>query len=217
MFLGIFFCLINVLHAFTWNSSSFFNFQSLKNAVNDFVDKHQHLDSKSAISPEFKEVLDKGPIPINDRQFLINGWRWHTISVIKDLNRFRKLSESSIDHSSLDDERLSKCYNYVFSFNWKALMRVEREIFFPWLSDILPEPSKILIVTIIEKHEKIKALTEKLQDICVSCNDINKNSDTMKRILNELSECASSIQNTQVCIILSTIFKLLLRDKTLSV
>ena len=98
---------------------------------------------------------------------MINGWRWHTASVLRDLNRFSlilkdteneiekgsSLSSSSLTltSSSLTNkiEQINGCHKFVCDFNWKALMRVESELFFPWLTEILPVSAKPLIQVLL--------------------------------------------------------------------
>ena len=183
---------------FTKNSSSaVVSFHALKNAVNNFIDSiGENNNNNQCVDAEFAKVLNNGPIALKDRDFLISGWRWHTISVLRDLERFKSLSSSKY-RSSLDNDRLSKCYNHVFGFNWNALMKVESDIFFPWLSNILPEDSKVLIVTINQKHENIKLLTKSLNNICTSTDTFFKNEATVHKLIHELKDCALSIQNTQ--------------------
>lgn len=110
-------------------------FQSIQSSLNS--KSHGTADIESDLSG-FQTILDKGPIPIEDRLFTIQGWRWHTISVLRDLDRFNKVIECiHKNHGSSGDinsstEKLNKCFDFVFNFNWKALMAVERDIFFPW-------------------------------------------------------------------------------------
>ena len=180
------------------NSSLVFSFHSsLKNALlplHTFIKNLNDLPTTVSQSSDFKSILDKGPVPVKDRAFLINGWRWHTISVISDLERFRLLSKHS---KAIDDDRLIKCYDHVFGFNWNALIKVEKDIFFPWLTTILPESSQELMVNIIKKHNNIDSLSKKLRSLCASSTVFYKNEATVHSILNDLQDCAVDIQNTQ--------------------
>ena len=77
-----------------------------------------------------------------ERDFLINGWRWHSQSVLRDLGRFRRVAEqelSLISSSSSSSSRLPECFSFLWGFSWAALMRIESELFFPWLRQKLPE------------------------------------------------------------------------------
>jgi hypothetical protein len=45
-----------------------------------------HQQHNSAI---VNKLLEKGPVPGVERDFLINGWRWHARAVLRDVGRFR--------------------------------------------------------------------------------------------------------------------------------
>lgn len=81
-------------------------------------------------------LIEEGPIPSSEREYLINGWRWHTYSVLRDLERFKavvhRIKSSGIPLTPVNAKLLSQCCNFVIGFNWKGLLRVESEIFFPW-------------------------------------------------------------------------------------
>ena len=113
------------------------------------------METDSRMKEELRTLIDQGPVPRIDRDFLINGWRWHTKSVLRDISRFINIIDETVvgmnlksnktskknDTMKLDKvqkERIQECFNFVMNFNWKALMRVEREIFFPWLQELLP-------------------------------------------------------------------------------
>ena len=114
------------------------------------------METDSRMKEELRSIIEQGPVPATDRDFLINGWRWHTKSVLRDISRFINIIDDTVlgmnlktsrNFSKKDDavkldkvqkERIQECFNFVMNFNWKALMRVEREIFFPWLQELLP-------------------------------------------------------------------------------
>ena len=200
------------------------SFQTFKHSIQKTIETHLNIhipiddDISNQITSEFQELLDQGPIPVLERTFVIQGWRWHTKSVLYDLERFQKLinklrveyithiSHESATMSSLDlnnlqkqkDDKLERGFNFVFNFNFKALMRVEREIFFPWLADILPSSSKPLVEGIINKHSKINELTERLRGLCTTCSALDDNMNDMQAILAELKQSTRDIQNIQV-------------------
>lgn len=155
------------------------------------------------VVPSLSTLLDDGPVPVGDREFLINGWRWHTASVIRDLNRFEKvLIESKRGKTDVERtlarERIMKGYMFVFDFNWKACMKVEREIFFPWLQTLLPSSSNYLFNDVYEKHDSIKRMSSNLRNTCMNFGwDDDKSYRTALGLLRELKDCAIFIQNAQ--------------------
>ena len=114
------------------------------------------METDSKMKEELRSIIKQGPVPATDRDFLINGWRWHTKSVLRDISRFINIiddtvlgmnlrtnkkfleKDGTVKLNKLQKERIQECFNFVMNFNWKALMRVEREIFFPWLQELLP-------------------------------------------------------------------------------
>lgn len=67
--------------------------------------------------------IEKGPVPHNERLYVVHGWRWHTASVIRDVQRFTDKVKYAING---DQTKLTNCYNFVYDFNWKALIRYLR-------------------------------------------------------------------------------------------
>lgn len=147
-----------------------------------------------------KLLLDSGPVPQGERKFLINGWRWHTASVIRDLNRFENvLVESEKQQVQTEDisKRISKCFSFVFDFNWKACMRVERELFFPWLQTMLPKSLNYLFEDLYTKHDTINSLIKMLERQCATIASDPKGYSRARDLVNELRDCAMFIQAVQ--------------------
>lgn len=188
--------------------ASFISSLFLSNRNN--VDKE--INIKGYDSELMKKVIENGPIPFTEREFLINGWRWHTQSVIRDLNRFQKLvrsveatilhqrqtvigsflqrqqnsssdtskkipSNNCIDNNSDQIKRMKSGYEFVCGFNWKALIRVENDLFFPWLESLMPSTAKALMKDITDEHKKIGTLSTQVGKICnsLSTNYGNEN------------------------------------------
>lgn len=124
--------LLNIHHTIS-NASS-------KNIVRHWNDRESSLD---------------GPVPAQRRKFVINGWRWHTMSAIKDLDRFSRVIEHLLSRDSTicadptsptdaftlnatEAARLSGCHEFVFNFNIAGLHRVESELIVPFLRSNLP-------------------------------------------------------------------------------
>jgi hypothetical protein len=84
--------------------------------------------------------VQSAPVPAPERDFLINGWRWHTRAAVREAGRLRHvaLSARTSDAKSAMPARLAKCYSYVWSFVFVKLHMIEIDIFFPWLRQNLP-------------------------------------------------------------------------------
>eukprot|EP00980_Cylindrotheca_fusiformis_P014503 scaffold3875_cov123-Cylindrotheca_fusiformis.AAC.23 len=64
-------------------------------------------------------------------KFHVHGWRWHTMSLVREAGRLQKLAE----RLSSDDEcaPLRQAADYVVGFNMKGLHKIEAGLFFPWM------------------------------------------------------------------------------------
>lgn len=173
------------------------------------------LQQSYILSDDLKNTIDNGPIDIKDRQFVINGWRWHTASVLRDIKRFSlilqdielSLSSKSSSSSSLMITKLDQingCHKFLCDFNWKALMRVESELFFPWLLEILPLSAKPLIQDLLNQHTTIRIISNKVNDMCIllyknNANNTLKQSDirNIDNLLTDMMNCALKIQTAQ--------------------
>jgi len=174
---------------------------------------------EAAVVGDLKKIIENGPIPASERCFIVNGWRWHTSAVIRDLERFKGVvstemqqgvssssSNNNSNSNSKSAERIMGSYNFVFGFSWKALMRIEREIFFPWLERLLPESAVNLLSDIVQQHTVINVLSEKMLQQCTlllkTKDEMNSDAHiaSYKRIddlIGQLQACALRIQSVQ--------------------
>ena len=132
-------------------------------------------------------MLSSGPIPKEAREFLVNGWRWHTASVLRDLGRFerilaaeeRALLKSSHPITTTSASRLVQCHEFVCKFNWDCLTKVETEMFFPFLRDKLPSEIYSFMSDFFDTHRKIKHLSSRLGK---EVNNVQKQSLAMAEL-----------------------------------
>lgn len=185
----------------------------VKKLSSKMQDGMQNLSTKnsarrSSTPKDLIDIIEQGHIPKNERKYIINGWRWHTMSVMRDLDRFSsvlsKLSTQTEDISLEDRKRLHSCYEFVCNFNWRALMKVEREIFFPWLSDLLPSSAKPLMNDIIAQHSTIVNKAAEIGSICtlistdnIEPQQVRASVHSIDAILKDLIHCAQKIRNAQ--------------------
>ena len=78
------------------------------------------------------------PVPPSEREFLINGWRWHHRSVLRELRRFIRCLErvDACEPESL--RRALDAREFVWGFSWSALHGIEVDLYLPWLRQQLP-------------------------------------------------------------------------------
>ena len=75
-----------------------YKFNRYKSAVRAATDEFNSAISLSVAT--VKEEVKNGPIPSKHREFRINGWRWHTLCVLRDLERFEKVIQIEKDNIS---------------------------------------------------------------------------------------------------------------------
>lgn len=169
--------------------------QSLKRFL-----KLPSIPDSSDIKEDLVVAIANGPIEKSERKFLINGWRWHTKSVVRDLEKFQAFVHKCKTSKSQSTSRLTDCYDFVCGFNWKALMRVEREIFFPWMEELLPNYSKEMIKDIVREHDVIVDLMSQLRNSCSKSVDFTRTENLVRieEILEQLRCSATRIQSAQV-------------------
>lgn len=85
------------------------------------------FDAESLLRRYFEEESKK------EGKFFIQGWRWHTMSVMREAERLQKLALRIAGNETMaGPAELHKAADYVVDFNLQALHRVER-MFFPFV------------------------------------------------------------------------------------
>lgn len=78
-------------------------------------------------------------------EFYIHGWRWHTMSLIREASRLSKTSQKLMALAATDNNAsvvvnkeddwiadFIKAADYVVNFNMRGLHKIEKTLFFPW-------------------------------------------------------------------------------------
>lgn len=113
---------------------------------------------------DLQRALATAPIAMSERVFLINGWRWHTMSVIRDLNRLLRVMQRSQTTKS-NSEQILPAADFVLKFNYQALADIERNLFHPWLLQQLPTHiSASYVFKIQDFHLQIEQLSKRVFD-----------------------------------------------------
>lgn len=64
-------------------------------------------------------------------KFHVHGWRWHTMSLVREAGRLKNLALRS---SATDGcPPIKQAVDYVIGFNMKGLHMIEADLFFPWM------------------------------------------------------------------------------------
>ena len=81
-------------------------------------------------------------------QFHVHGWRWHTMSLVREAKRLEKMADRYHDDNinNLGEKccnSLKQATEYVVGFNLKGLHKIEADLFFPWMRNKLTTSSMI--------------------------------------------------------------------------
>ena len=91
------------------------------------------MDCPVAIDGAVADLLQKR----EDVGFHVQGWRWHTLAMRRELSRVGQLSKTLAQQTSTisrdDIEGLQKATEYTVNFNMRGLHRIETQVFFPWV------------------------------------------------------------------------------------
>mmetsp|Transcript_22485 Transcript_22485/g.33647 ORF Transcript_22485/g.33647 Transcript_22485/m.33647 type:complete len:324 (+) Transcript_22485:88-1059(+) len=83
-----------------------------------------------------KQFLTASSTDGQNNEFLIQGWRWHCMSLIRDADRLEKLAARLSSNKVNDEsglEALVSAADYVVNFNMAGLYRIESTMFVKWL------------------------------------------------------------------------------------
>lgn len=143
-----------------------------------------------------------------DQRFHVQGWRWHTMSLVRDAHRLEKLAlkllSSYVDDSNEQIHAMDTAAEHVINFNMRGLHRIENEVFFPWLRTHLVKAATNNECTIEPRCDPNEcfhqddisvedALTKVLDKI-----DTDRNSLSMLgKAVREQARIASSSKNTK--------------------
>jgi hypothetical protein len=78
--------------------------------------------------------------------FHVQGWRWHTMSLVREARRLHQLAHRLQMEPQESDNAAKALYtvaDYCVNFNLRGLHRIEKELFFPWLrtkTSSIPHP-----------------------------------------------------------------------------
>jgi len=99
--------------------------------VNEEVDSECDISEAEAIISRFLSDDE------SNRDFHVQGWRWHTLSLVRDTSRLEKLamrvlSQATESGFAINSMPLEKASRHVIDFNMGGLNRIENNLLFPW-------------------------------------------------------------------------------------
>lgn len=128
-------------------------------------------------------------------KFHVHGWRWHTMSVMREAERLQTLAlKMDSCREQLDLAQLRKAADYVVDFNLKALHRVEN-MFFPWMRQRMIE-SKLARP---ETKEAFDAIVENLEGDQKRLAELGRSIVSFQNVCQTV--CFESFSQTCACLL----------------
>ncbi|KAL3779173.1 hypothetical protein HJC23_002024 [Cyclotella cryptica] len=130
------------------------------------------------------------------REFHIQGWRWHFMSLMRDSERLERLAKFLLydiegrDNSGLI--ALEQAVDYLVNFNMAGLHRVESSMFVQWLHDHLCNANVIGEFC----GDDGNAVTDAFRDVIDKVNDHRVKSSQIGKELYERAKAASDESTT---------------------
>ena len=140
-------------------------------------------------------------------KFYIQGWRWHTLSLIRDSNRLQKYASSiQKDMHNTSQEKLqslNKAVDHVIDFNLKGLQRIEKDVFFPWLrlklinEDTVGADAKKAFRVVIDSvdcdRNRIDEIASKIRSEVKALVDPKSSASVMENTVHNLAQLSDSL------------------------
>lgn len=101
------------------------------------------LDTQSPSSecigtdPHIQRYLTSASTTSVDEKFFVQGWRWHTMSLIREARRLHQHAERLENENNCSSNEgmtaLHTVADYCVNFNMRGLHKIEKDLFFPWV------------------------------------------------------------------------------------
>jgi len=82
-----------------------------------------------ASESKISDFLSKKDVRMD--KFHVHGWRWHTMSLVREAGRLKQLAQRSSSNDGCSP--IKQAADYVVGFNMKGLHKIEADLFFPWM------------------------------------------------------------------------------------
>lgn len=134
-------------------------------------------------------------------QFHIQGWRWHTKSLARDVGRLHRLA---LKTNAKTAETLKDGTDYVVGFNMMGLHKIETTLFFPWMREKLTDGLQEKLELSIDFSSAMNALEADRRTVAQLGENISKKvvlaCDTkvgLSRRSNAIEEVADHLSDLQ--------------------
>lgn len=152
-------------------------------------------DIHPSVQSTILDFLTSNP-PKSDK-FYIQGWRWHTLSLLRDTNRLANHARTALRFLTDDKiESTQKAVNHVIDFNLKGLYRIEDDVFLPWLrsklssdqigSDDVKNAFQVVLDSVESDRKRVKNLASNISFEANSAVAINANNADVEKAVMEV-------------------------------
>lgn len=192
----------NVLVAATSPTSSTYSSTTTTVAAYENGDETCLNDIDQSVQSTIQKFLDSHS-PKSDK-FYIQGWRWHTLSLIRDTDRLAHYARATL--RSLTRDKIAstqKAVDHVIDFNLKGLYRIEDDVFLPWLrsklssdeigSDDVKKAFEIVLDSVESDRKHVKKLASSISFEAKSAVGTNKNDDSVEKAIMEVMEQSETL------------------------
>jgi len=111
-------------------------------------------------------------------KFLVQGWRWHTMSLAREAGRLQELAARLQGKNDSELSALQDAAEYVVGFNMKGLHSIEKDLFFPWVREKVKSEKMVekYFYAVMDQLENDRRRVEKLGASLVSLSDVGERS-----------------------------------------
>ena len=112
------------------------------------------------------------PTEAAEGTYRIHGWRWHHLSILRDLDHVNQLLHSpSVCAAGAQGARarqqVSRVYAHVLDDNWEVHDEVERRLLYPWVSARAGGARQVALTVLGGRRRALGARRERLRDAVV--------------------------------------------------
>ena len=150
--------------SFPWNTKSNTSSQKNEERLNHNGSCLSRAEAHAQLQAFLQERENETP-----SLFHIQGWRWHTMSLAREAERLHQLTVRRCN----DTSAVTRAVNYVVGFNMKALHRIEKELFFPWVRQQVQTKNPAVgsaLMVVMDQLEELRTSVAKLgSQLVIAC------------------------------------------------
>lgn len=109
----------------------------------------------------------------NQRTYRVHGWRWHHLSIIRDLDHVKRLLQetnvcSAGTQGVIARQQIARVYTHVLDDNWQVHDDVEARLLYPWVCERIGRSRQVAISVLSTRRRALNARRERLRDAVIT-------------------------------------------------